>query len=86
MEFHLQRRGDVGIFSVQDHGIGIGPEDIPNLFDSFYRGTNVGSIPGTGLGLPIVKKCAELHGGMITVTSQLGQGSRFEVELPLWYS
>lgn len=86
VEFHLQRRGDDGIFSVQDYGIGINPEDIPNLFDSFYRGTNVGSIPGTGLGLPIVKKCAELHGGTITVTSQLGQGSRFQVDLPLWYS
>lgn len=86
VEFHLQRRGDDGIFSVQDYGIGISSEDIPNLFDSFYRGTNVGSIPGTGLGLPIVKKCAELHGGTIIVTSQLGQGSRFQVDLPLWYS
>ncbi|MBD2652362.1 MULTISPECIES: PAS domain S-box protein [Synechocystis] len=86
VEFHLQRRGDDGVFSVQDYGIGIAPEEIPNLFDSFYRGTNVGSVPGTGLGLPIVKKCAELHGGAITVTSQLGQGSRFEVDLPLWYS
>jgi len=84
IEFRLQWQSPLAIFSVQDHGIGIPPEDLPQLFDSFYRAHNVGTIQGTGLGLAIAKKCTELHGGSIHVTSQLGQGSCFTVRLPLW--
>ncbi|AIE75137.1 MULTISPECIES: PAS domain S-box protein [unclassified Synechocystis] len=85
VEFHCQRRGNSGVFSVRDYGIGIDAEEMPNLFDSFFRAKNVGSIPGTGLGLSIVKKSVELHGGAIAITSELGQGSCFEVDLPLWH-
>ncbi len=48
---------------VRDHGIGIPEEDRERLFNAFHRGTNVGTSPGTGLGLVIVKRCVDLHGG-----------------------
>lgn len=70
-------------FSVKDQGIGIPPSEISRLFESFFRGSNVGTIGGTGMGLAIVKKCVELHGGTITVNSQLGVGTTFTVILPL---
>ncbi len=67
---------------IQDRGIGIPPEAVTKLFDSFYRAQNVGEIPGTGLGLTIVKQCVELHGGQVTVESTLGVGTVFIVLLP----
>jgi signal transduction histidine kinase len=71
------------IIEVIDTGIGIHPEDLPMIFDRFYRGSNVEpNIPGTGLGLAIIKEIVELHGGAITVESQVGQGSTFRVALP----
>ena len=71
------------IFLVQDEGIGIPAEDIPNLFDPFYRGKNVGVIAGSGLGLAVVKQCVELHGGKITLDSNVGGGTTFAVVLPI---
>ena len=70
---------------VQDSGMGIEPEDLPHLFERFYRGERVGSsnIPGTGLGLAIVKEIVDLHGGDIKVESVPGQGSTFKIWLPL---
>jgi signal transduction histidine kinase len=70
------------IFCVDDQGIGILPEDLPHLFESFHRGSNVNQIPGTGLGLNIVKQCVDAYGGEISVTSQVGEGSAFTVILP----
>lgn len=67
---------------VADHGIGIATQDLPHLFDSFYRASNVGNIAGTGLGLAIVKAAVKLHGGSIRVDSELGKGTRFVVTLP----
>ena len=71
------------VFQVQDEGIGIPEEDQPKLFESFSRAGNVGTISGTGLGLSIVKKCVDLHGGEITVKSEVGVGTTFTVKLPL---
>ncbi|MEB3160155.1 MAG: PAS domain S-box protein [Synechocystis sp.] len=84
IEFYLRRENALAVFIVQDHGIGIPPEDLPKIFDSFHRANNVGTIQGTGLGLAIAKKCTELHGGSIEVTSALGQGTCVTVRLPLW--
>ncbi|MBE9241750.1 ATP-binding protein [Synechocystis salina] len=67
---------------VIDHGIGIPAEDLPKLFRTFQRASNVGNIHGTGLGLSIVKTCVDLHGGSIEVESVLDQGTRFKVWLP----
>ena len=52
------------------------------LFNSFYRGSNVGGISGTGLGLAIVKKCVDLQSGLITVNSEVGLGTTFTVTIP----
>lgn len=69
--------------TVADQGIGIPPEDQPRLFDSFFRASNVGSVPGTGLGLLVVQRCVAAHGGRIEFASAPGQGTRFTVTLPL---
>lgn len=71
------------IFQVKDRGIGIPPEDQKHLFETFYRGQNVGTIQGTGLGLSIVEKCVKLHGGNAIVESELGKGTVFTITLPL---
>jgi signal transduction histidine kinase len=68
---------------IQDQGIGIPDEDKPRLFEAFHRATNVGRFPGTGLGLAIVKNAVDLHGGLITVNSQVEVGTTFTVRLPL---
>lgn len=72
------------IISVTDTGIGIGEEDIHQIFDMFYRTkTAVDTIrSGSGIGLAIVKEIVNLHGGDITVNSTLGEGSEFTVTLP----
>jgi signal transduction histidine kinase len=68
---------------VSDQGIGIPEEDQRRLFEGFHRAGNVGNIPGTGLGLTIVKKSVDLQGGTITVTSQVGLGTTVTITLPL---
>ena len=68
---------------VQDQGIGILPEDLKQLFEPFHRGKNVRTIPGTGLGLVVVKKCVDLHQGTIEITSAIGAGTTCLVTLPI---
>jgi two-component system phosphate regulon sensor histidine kinase PhoR len=70
---------------VRDNGVGISEEDLPFLFDRFYRGTMAREhkIPGSGLGLAIVREIAILHGGLVEVESEVGLGSVFSVWLPL---
>jgi signal transduction histidine kinase len=68
---------------VVDTGVGISPEDLPRVFERFYRVERQGSIPGTGLGLAISKELIELHGGQIAVASTQGQGSSFAIYVPL---
>lgn len=70
-------------FHIQDAGIGIPKDDQKRLFETFYRATNATKIEGTGLGLAIVKKSVELHGGTISVHSEVGEGTTFIVTLPL---
>src|SRR5215510_5024019 len=69
--------------AVEDHGIGIPSADVGRLFERYFRGSNVSGIVGTGVGLNLVKMVVDLHGGDITVESQVGQGSRFTVRLPV---
>ncbi|MGB3756147.1 MAG: ATP-binding protein [Rivularia sp. (in: cyanobacteria)] len=71
------------IFRIQDKGIGIPEIEQDNLFTSFQRASNVGQIPGHGLGLSIVKQYVELHEGEITLISKEGVGTTFIVTIPL---
>ncbi|CAN5176495.1 hypothetical protein BH09ACT12_BH09ACT12_06090 [soil metagenome] len=72
-------------FICADTGMGIASEDMSSIFDEFDRSSNPSarSKPGSGLGLSIVRRIVQRHGGSIEVVSQLGQGSRFVVRLPL---
>jgi two-component system, sensor histidine kinase len=71
------------VVAVRDTGIGIRAEDLPNLFQRFYRAPSSGQhAPGTGLGLSIVKEIVQRHGGQIHVDSRPGEGSTFTVRLP----
>jgi two-component system, OmpR family, sensor histidine kinase KdpD len=73
------------LLSVADRGAGIDPMEQSLIFDKFYRGQGQRyRISGTGMGLAIAKAIVEAHGGTISVTSQLGQGSVFTVSLPLY--
>jgi PAS domain S-box-containing protein len=82
--FTARREGVRAIFTLRDSGIGIPAADLPTLFEAFHRGSNVGDIPGTGLGLVISQRCAELHGGSIQVHSRPGEGSVFTVNVKAW--
>jgi signal transduction histidine kinase len=67
--------------TVKDTGIGISAEDLPRIFERFYRGDRSRSEPGTGLGLSLARAIAHVHGGDITVESRLQEGSVFTVTL-----
>lgn len=69
-------------FSVQDKGIGILPEELPQIFSPFFRGSNFDERPGLGLGLSVVKDMVDLYQGDVHVSSQVGQGATFTVTLP----
>jgi signal transduction histidine kinase len=84
VKFRVRRNGPTAEFTITDEGIGIEPGDQKHLFTAFYRGSNVGHIPGTGLGLVIVKRCVDLHGGSLTLASRPGLGSTFTVRLDLF--
>lgn len=77
--------GSVNI-SIKDQGIGITKEDIPHIFDRFFRTDSARTktdVQGYGLGLSIAKKIVDIHHGSITVESKLNQGSKFTIRLPL---
>lgn len=79
------RRGDEIVFSVSDDGIGIGQEDLPRIFERFYRADKARSreLGGTGLGLSIVKHIVQLHGGSVEAESELGKGATIRISLPV---
>jgi signal transduction histidine kinase len=83
IEINLQNEEDGVLVAISDHGLGIPPEALPHLFERFYRARNVtiAEIPGSGIGLYIVKNIVEELGGSITVESETNQGTRFFVRL-----
>jgi hypothetical protein len=68
---------------LSDQGIGIPPDDQAQVFKAFFRGSNVGTIPGVGLGLATAKEAIDLHGGQIVVDSEVGVGTTVTVILPI---
>ena len=73
------------LISVRDTGVGIGPEDHDKVFERFYRAPNPLAVEagGAGVGLTIVKSLVEAHGGRIWVDSEVGEGSQFNIVLPI---
>ena len=70
------------IVTIRDSGLGIAAEDLPHIFDRFFRGEKSRSTQGNGLGLSLAQAFVLVHEGTITVTSTPGQGSQFVVTLP----
>ncbi len=83
VQVNLDCTADRVLLEVHDSGIGIPQEEMKHLFKAFHRAPNVGVISGTGLGLPIVKRAVEAHGGTISVQSKIGEGSVFTIRIPL---
>lgn len=83
VKLSLTAQSEAVIFCIQDRGIGIPETEQDAVFEPFHRGSNVGNVSGSGLGLSIVKQCVVLQGGKITVESTEGTGTTFTVTLPL---
>ncbi|NEQ34065.1 MAG: histidine kinase, partial [Leptolyngbya sp. SIO4C5] len=82
IELTVKEEAETLQFQVSDRGIGIPAATRPQIFEAFYRGQNVGTVPGTGLGLAVVQTCTDLHGGHLTVQSQVNEGTCIAVILP----
>ncbi len=74
--------GGWAVLAVEDRGRGIPEEDLPHVFDRFYRAENVGAVEGTGIGLASVREIVEQHGGTVAIESQEDRGTTITVRLP----
>jgi len=79
----LKRQGDLAVVEVSDSGVGIPADDLSHIFERFRRGSNVGQIQGTGIGLAISRMIVEQHGGSISAHSSETAGTTFAVRLPV---
>jgi len=77
-----EEQGNEVVISIKDSGIGISPDDLPHIFDGFYRGKGSEIAGGYGIGLAVSRQIVEAHNGSIAVESELGKGSTFVVRLP----
>jgi signal transduction histidine kinase len=71
------------LVSVKDSGVGIGPEDLPHIFEGFYRGQSGKAFAGHGIGLAVSRQIVDAHDGFINVDSEMGKGTTFVVGLPV---
>src|SRR6202048_5477398 len=83
IEVGAQEDAGAVLVTVRDHGIGSPAKDIDQVFERYYRGSNVSGIVGTGVGLYLAKMVVEAHGGEIAVESHGGEGAKFAVRLPV---
>lgn len=82
VEVTVERQGAYARLTVRDHGPGIAEEDLPRIFERYYRAGGSGRVPGLGLGLYLVRWLVEAHGGSIRALSRRGEGATFVIELP----
>ena len=85
VQFRSRREGESICIEIEDTGMGISEQDLPRIFDRFFRADQArsGEVPGSGLGLSIARWVVDSHEGAMEVSSRLGQGSLFRVRLPL---
>jgi len=83
IEIHVRGDGDGVMVGITDHGPGIALDEQPRIFEKFYRSTRSDRVRGAGLGLYIVRRIVDLHGGSIAVNSLPGEGATFVVWLPV---
>lgn len=77
-----ERNGEHAVIQITDTGIGISEDDLPHIFERFYRADKVSTTRGFGLGLPIAQGIVQRHGGQLEVQSALGRGSIFRITVP----
>jgi two-component system OmpR family sensor kinase len=83
VEVRASEDGGMAVVEIADTGVGIPPDEISHVFGELYRAQNARGVPGSGLGLVLVQRIVELHGGAIGVRSRLDQGTVVSVRLPL---
>ena len=84
ISIQVREKNDKVVVAIRDQGDGISEEELPHVFDRFYRGTNASDgATHAGLGLAIAKRILDLHGSSIIAKSVLGQGTEFEFDLPI---
>lgn len=86
VKLHIERKDSECVFKIEDQGIGIPSNEQQHLFTSFFRGSNVGNVHGTGLGLTITQQYVQLAGGTISLDSELNKGTTVTVTLPITQS
>jgi signal transduction histidine kinase len=84
IEVTVEPAGGLVLLTVADSGVGIDAENLPHIFDRFWRGRNSAGKPGTGIGLAIVAGLVRAHHGNISVDSEPAAGTTFTVSLPAW--
>lgn len=83
IDCQLDQDGQQVAVTIRDHGMGMSPEQLQQVFERFYRADTSGHIPGTGLGMSIVKEIVEIMGGKVSVSSEPGVGSAVTLRLPV---
>nr|WP_319396559.1 ATP-binding protein [uncultured Desulfobacter sp.] len=83
VEIFLDKTQDNAVIRIKDNGIGIHKDELHRIFEKYYRAGSVREIPGAGVGLYLVKKVVEQHGGNVSISSKLGKGTKVVVRLPL---
>jgi signal transduction histidine kinase len=82
LQSHKDQKQEICIVVI-DEGIGMRPDELARVFERFYRADTSGKIPGTGLGMSLVKEVVQLHGGRVDIESEFGRGTTVRLYLPL---